>query len=480
MSVFVRLPHQPRPVPLSDLQVVVLQSLAGSYMFAQHPREIEHTFLFVLDLFHSAVNRPDQLDAWHPKPARYRETYFRHANWKRLRERGTIHVRPYDKLLGRCYEFRLTPFVLTQILAVRPWEPGVPLLHGASNRPMPPPRTRLSTASRNPYPALITDALRAIGPCRFNLASVVETLKDMNGSVIDIAGAMRHLQAVRCYHSVLDHRPKKVTKKLWEYRPAYRVSETGRITHVGGGLQGCPRELKAAAYAGIDGVHNYDIVASQAAGAVLLAKRSGLCVEQLEAFITTPNAKEVYAARAGVSVDLFKDSLYAVLFGSRLPKPPALPSPHTELGRKLRAALGDEGLATVYPDLYHVLRPIYREMEAWRRHLVTEFVGEHGKRFNVRPGVYLPNATGLVHRVDGPGISASGRGRTLAAFLLQGLEAAYIHALTAIVTSRGLVVMSNEHDGLVTLGEIYPHEMEEARHVSGFDNAILMQKPFIT
>jgi hypothetical protein len=71
-------------------------------------------------------------------------------------------------------------------------------------------------------------------------------------------------------------------------------------------------------------------------------------------------------------------------------------------------------------------------------------------------------------------------GRRLAAFLLQGSEAAFIFALTALAGQFGYVVLANEHDGLVTVGEIPAQAVALARHLSGLDSAKLTEKPFTT
>ena len=66
----------------------------------------------------------------------------------------------------------------------------------------------------------------------------------------------------------------------------------------------------------------------------------------------------------------------------------------------------------------------------------------------------------------------------MAAHLLQGREALYIHTLTTLAPKYGFEVISNEHDGLVTIGEIPKAAQAEARRKSGVRRTVLAEKPF--
>ena len=73
------------------------------------------------------------------------------------------------------------------------------------------------------------------------------------------------------------------------------------------------------------------------------------------------------------------------------------------------------------------------------------------------------------------------------AWMLQGLEAAFIHSITILsAESDDFSVVANEHDGLivrqeaddeVTFSQALRRGMEVARHMSGFYRAQLVEKP---
>jgi hypothetical protein len=69
----------------------------------------------------------------------------------------------------------------------------------------------------------------------------------------------------------------------------------------------------------------------------------------------------------------------------------------------------------------------------------------------------------------------------LAAFLLQGREAALIHTLAAASRRHGFEVFSHEHDGLVVLGEVPGEAVEAAAHAARLPLELvdLDTKPFL-
>ena len=115
-------------------------------------------------------------------------------------------------------------------------------------------------------------------------------------------------------------------------------------------------------------------------------------------------------------------------------------------------------------------------MYNWHRWLVDVWVpqnayaGHGGKR-------YVKNATGMTLCVDD--MKPRKLGSTLAAFILQGREARYIHELTLLSERYGFRVIGNEHDGIVTVGEVPDEAAREAAEASGMAFAVLVQKSFV-
>ncbi len=66
--------------------------------------------------------------------------------------------------------------------------------------------------------------------------------------------------------------------------------------------------------------------------------------------------------------------------------------------------------------------------------------------------------------------------RELAAFVLQGQEAAFIHHLTILSVEFDFVVVANEHDGLITIGDIPVAAMEKAGELSGLKSPVMKIK----
>ena len=67
--------------------------------------------------------------------------------------------------------------------------------------------------------------------------------------------------------------------------------------------------------------------------------------------------------------------------------------------------------------------------------------------------------------------------RTLAAFILQGQEACFIHHLTILCSENGIPVFKNEHDGLITGVNIPQSLIAKASSLSGLNNAKFQIKP---
>lgn len=70
------------------------------------------------------------------------------------------------------------------------------------------------------------------------------------------------------------------------------------------------------------------------------------------------------------------------------------------------------------------------------------------------------------------------RGKKYASHLIFGLERAFMMQITLLGADYGFEVISDEHDGAVTIGPIPPEAITEARRLSGFRTAELKPKAF--
>jgi hypothetical protein len=57
-----------------------------------------------------------------------------------------------------------------------------------------------------------------------------------------------------------------------------------------------------------------------------------------------------------------------------------------------------------------------------------------------------------------------------------GFERAFVMSLIRSSIKYGYRVVSDEHDGIITVGEIPEDAIEEAKNVADFDNAVLVEK----
>jgi hypothetical protein len=129
----------------------------------------------------------------------------------------------------------------------------------------------------------------------------------------------------------------------------------------------------------------------------------------------------------------------------------------------------------VLPEVHRVLRPLKDVVGPWHDWLVRSPDCHH-----VIPGRkqrWLQNDCEMQFCLNSE--KAGDRRRKAAAFILQGREAAYIHHLTLLANDYGFTPISNQHDGLVTVGEIPKAAQLLARERSGFRYADLVEKAFV-
>jgi hypothetical protein len=233
--------------------------------------------------------------------------------------------------------------------------------------------------------------------------------------------------------------------------------------------------MKQAIYKGIDDVHNYDIKSSQVYVLIELLSRAGFDASWLQGYVNTPEAKHVYAKQAGVSTDTWKSILYALFMGATLPQD--ILRSRGDVRKTLEAEVGGCHLETAYAQLHNILGPLYHDvLKPWRGHLIGSWLeanadpGYAGKR-------YVKNAAGVPFCIDDVRNPYELK-KKLAAFLLQGREAAFIHTLTGYADEYGFRVISNEHDGVVTIGAIPQEAIERAKCKLDMDYVDLVEKAF--
>ena len=233
--------------------------------------------------------------------------------------------------------------------------------------------------------------------------------------------------------------------------------------------------MKVALFDGISNLRNYDLRAAQ--GYVLLQELEDADLPRgwIERYLGDAKAAATRGAALEISKGAYKQCLYATIMGA----PHARhwdPDANALFCAMLKEAERDERRAKELTIAVHgALAPLKVEVDAWHDHLMTSASCARldSSRKKVRT---LRNACGLRFKLEGelPAVLA----RKAAAFILQGQEAAFIHKLTTLGTKHGYVPISNQHDGLVVIGEVPELAVRDAALATGLRYAHLDQKPF--
>jgi hypothetical protein len=268
----------------------------------------------------------------------------------------------------------------------------------------------------------------------------------------------------------------RVSGKFVRYHLAYHIGSTGRLYEKGRGMQGITRALKRAGYMEVPCVVNYDLRSSQIAALIVLGKEFGLDTTWFEAYVQDRHAKNFYAWKLGMEVECWKVCLLALLFGSNLHYKAGAVREVLARDMEFRHASPAE-IEVVLQKMAIVCAPLLSVIETWYRMLGTTVLAQRIQTSPRVPGKYICNAAGARFAiVEGP--LAHSTLSQLNAFLLQGLEASFIHWVTKLSVHYEYVVRSNEHDGVVSQGRIPDAAIQEARVRSGFHTAILEEKAF--
>lgn len=270
---------------------------------------------------------------------------------------------------------------------------------------------------------------------------------------------------------------------------AYEVQEvSGRLTFKRGGPQGLPGIVKALAY-DLTNVQNYDIKSSQTIGLRQLATElqelgDDVDTAALDGYIAA-GGKDWVVREYGLPRALVKRVEHAVKFGAGLPA--SMEQAHvtqTEIGHLPEVAQHvEEHYASrkrqnaALQDLGEVFGEIRAMIQALADGLLTTYWDAHKRPGGRGKGWQMYNACGLGFRPQDYEEGHEQRSKAMA-WYLQGLEAAYVHAITILSEAYDYEVMANEHDGCITTGEIPDEAKRRARELSGFRQAELVEKPF--
>ena len=427
---------------------------------------------------------------WVPVASELIKAKLRGASWQALEKRGLIEATGYSIAAHRSREYQVVGRVIdgfTEITRGLPAEEVVRLrcvnlFTGRAIRAA--DKNTLCDDSGNALPQLFREAVETIhnNGALFNLKHVEAHIRSLEATREQgESERSRWLNDHLCFQYVLSQGPKQITDELWWYPPAYRPTVSGRASHVGGGFQSCSKAMKAAAFSGVPELHNFDLEASQINGLIQLLEMAGLDSTWLITYRDTANNKAVYSQRAGMSVDCWKKSLLAICMGGTVPK--RLKNldlrENSVIGFVRDECDGDVAqMVLTLQNFLKVIAPLAEVLSKWHDWLIDSFVPSTKKAG--RGGWYVENrmarklnVTALFQNYPIWQIKSK-----LAAFLLQGQEAAFIKTLTILGAKYGFRPIADEHDGLIVIGNIPDEAVEEAARLSGLQNAKLVEKPF--
>lgn len=460
---------------------------------------------------HILLSARHDRDFWVPLPTNTIRAYSREADNERARlvESGLLEK---SDSFGpkKCYEYRVAFDVRRAFYDAEAHTQSLkrvdPLTKEVRNNPA---KTRHYDSNRNPRFEPIRAGLRALQQGRFDLNGVVRHLDHeaalarkaeaalaLNGGGLSRAEYDNALYRIygrydndaRCFMSLLNQDPRHINGRHVVYRLAYQPTITGRISQMGGGLQSCSRSMKAAAYRSIDGVKNYDIKSSQAFILQALLNEQGLDTTWIDAYLKEDKAE--YAKRAGVPVDVWKQCFYALCFGASLRFAKG-PNQQEWSFRTIlidyvnhHRMLSDERVIIpisveadeLFRRVKDELLPFSRVLNQYRRSLDELWVLSNSTY--CKSGRRIKNAAGVFLDVKTYESWPGNRSKRLASFILQGVEAGFIHTLTASLSEHGVIPISNEHDGIVTIGEIPAQAIQDAQEACNTPYLQLVEKPF--
>jgi hypothetical protein len=450
-----------------------------------------------------------QDDLFSPVPSTLIKDKLRDSKFTNLAERGLIEIKVIDTFEGvprtysrkrhRCQEARATQKQLDSHLEIGNSmsdedcmrQKKVNVFTGKTARKT---KTQCFTKSGNRHPTLVLSALSALKWAVYDRASADSFLRREKDEIEVASGRYgvgspehtrahyRHQIDAASLQSLLDRSPVRREDGFWEYKPAYYVGSTGRIYHLNAGLQSCTREMKQASYGSVPGLVNYDLHNSQLYGALQEFEAVEPSVKLSTTWLVDyleNNRKQEFASFVGISDQVFKRCLLARVMGAYIP--------HRIVGRQgskiieylSEEARGDHTLLDEFLRRFReAIGPFDYDLSKWHNWLLShvEKIKSHG-----RGGAYITNKCGMKLCADKLPTSKNNweAKAKLAAFFLQGQEAAFIHHVTILGPTHGYTPIANEHDGLVVLGKIPPEAVSQAARLSGLKYPFLEPKSFV-
>lgn len=408
--------------------------------------------------------------------------------WEPLKQRGWVEVDSYSIIERQSREYTLTLDFWTTFLPTAPKRPTRRYDGRRFRKRQFAYDTRLTDKAGNRYTGLVAAALRhfeAGQEVTVDWAAMKELQRRRRDQLSDDSPErdwQRYLGDAQRMQEILSQMIEETPTHL-TYRPAYEVQiKSGRLTELGGCMQGMTREMKEAAYASQKDLFNYDLVGSHQSIAAAFCHHAGIDASPILSF-----DRATLMASTGMKKGDAKPILYGTFNGAAVPSSAAQAETYKKevtVHRLLKKAAAYTGqpLEALYEATAPLLLPIKETIRKAAARYVGDFFDAHAN--TGRGGRCLRNASGIALYLRDADVDTHKGRATALCHLLQGTEAAVGHALIQIQDEYGYRVVAHEHDGVITQGRI-PQEaiqhalqiVSEAAHfdVTGLD---LVLKPY--
>jgi hypothetical protein len=451
-----------------------------------------------------------------PVGCKFLHENFSKGNWRTLVQRGLLLLEPFDREQKKSNRFAIPRHLLDDFISLTDLMPLAVWRRTAKYNLMTGKESQVQSKNRiydkhgNKEIDLVVDAMTTISEnrrevnieamehivnwrlwvresCREKYGDKSKQFKKANHQYINDQSCLR---AVDSMSQFIFGKP-----GFKSYKPTFKLVGS-RIYENGGGLQSGSSELKEAAKTGVKDFNNYDLRSSQVTFLIENLRIAGIDATPFIDYASDEKAKDKYAALVGCSPKCWKRSLLTLIMGGY--KPGEIDPDASEDNFSANSIetyfLEDFSFDTAKAQeainrFLEVVKPFASRLAEWHRWLLEHYFP--AERRKSPKGWYIKNRLGAVlyprepkdkHKRQGikrlsPAVITS----RIAAHLLQGAEALFIHTLTLLGAKYGFKVVGNEHDGICVMGTIPDEAVKEAAEMCGLShlNLALVPKDFV-
>jgi hypothetical protein len=496
-------------------------------------RFISHIHVSMLALNRKQLKDPAILNSV-PIYCRLKDDHFgRNFNWEILRDAGIIKVKPHNSLKHKSNEYRLTSSIFNRILEITAQciidffdVKGMYFVNLFSGKRISVQKSqfyrRVNGEKDFNIPSLIKQSMKSFKPCPLDLETGLRWFKKVKDKYDYEAREFKretrglpkytanykrlekeyqshkgkYLNELSCLETIIVQIVKieGVTKKdrpIYYVMTAYIVQKNGRVSEIHGGFQSISTMMKHLLLRDIPGIWNYDLKTSQ--GFILLDEMEKYDIKcpWLENYLNDPKAKTTYAKKIGIPEEVWKNCFYAIVMGANAE------NRSSSIFKTIKNYCKNEKKTEdTYKLFLKVARGLVKPTNKWRNAIFYSPLPEH---HSIRKGVLRwKNACGLIYRdsylksklrpydtliTDGKEIEKNKTSeckRKIAAYILQGREAYFIHFLTVLCSKNDIPVFKNEHDGVITSKEILKPLIRRTKQATGLHQTDLEFKELCT